>query len=84
MKLLQRLHLALIPTIGVITLGAGALLYQWQLDEYKKLERSKWIANVEAALKATRFEIKGIEALGYEISGSTQFFASHSRHRRAQ
>lgn len=73
MKLLQRLHIALIPTIGVITLGAGALLYNLQLNEYKKLERSKWIANVEAALKATRFEIKGIEALGYEISGSTQF-----------
>ncbi|MCG9789079.1 EAL domain-containing protein [Vibrio mediterranei] len=73
MKLLQRLHLALIPTIGVITVGAGAVLYHWQLDELKLLERSKWIANVEAALKATRFEIKGIEALGYEISGSTQF-----------
>ncbi|MGR5283844.1 EAL domain-containing protein [Vibrio maritimus] len=73
MRLLQRLHVVLVPILLMVTVTAGTALYFWQLSEFKNLEQKKWSTKLTNSLNAANFERSGIEALGYEVSGSIQF-----------
>lgn len=73
MKLLNRLHFALTPVIGLLVISAAVVVYLWQVKEYQALERDRWLNRASSALIAAEYESRAMDFLGGELAASEQF-----------
>ncbi|GMQ48945.1 GGDEF domain-containing phosphodiesterase [Vibrio sp. 10N] len=73
MKLVQRLHFALIPIVGILVVSVATIVYMWQLREYQALERDRWVSRASSALIAAEYESRAMDFLGGELAASEQF-----------